>query len=82
MEEIDWRLCDKILAAGLWLNRAMTKYRYVPGYDLMSFDGNKALAEASLAIRDANRLMKLKIEKEGGDRCNGEKIYPIKSSED
>ena len=71
MDDLDWRLADKLIAASLWLNRAMAKYRDIPGYDLMCARGNRALAEASLAIRDANNLMKLKIEKEGGGGKDG-----------
>jgi hypothetical protein len=71
MDEFDWKLVDKLLAASLWLQRASVKYREIPGYDLMSASGNRAMAEASLAIRDANNLMKLKIEKEGGRERDG-----------
>jgi hypothetical protein len=65
MDELDWKLVNKLLAASLWLQRASVKYREIPGYDRMCFHGNKAMAEAGLAIRDANNLMKLKIEKNG-----------------
>jgi len=81
MDDLDWDLYDKLIAASLWLNRAMAKYREIPGYDRMSFHGNKALAEASLALRDANRLMSLKIDGQKTE-CKKQETYPIKSSED
>jgi hypothetical protein len=31
----------------------MIKYRSIPGFDLMDAKGNRALAEASLALKDA-----------------------------
>ena len=71
MDDLDWRLADKLIAVSLWLQRASVKYREIPGYDRMSFHGNKAMAEASLAIRDANNLMKLKIQKEEGRGKDG-----------
>jgi len=71
MNDLDWKLADKLISASLWLQRASVKFREIPGYDLMSAQGNRAMAEASLAIRDANNLMKLKIEKEGGGGKDG-----------
>ena len=81
MDELDWKLVNKLLAASLWLQRASVKYREIPGYDLMSASGNRAMAEASLAIRDANRLMSLKIDGQKTE-CKKQETYPIKSSED
>jgi hypothetical protein len=81
MDDLDWRLADKLIAVSLWLNRAMAKYRDIPGYDLMCASGNRAMAEASLAIRDANRLMSLKIDGQKTE-CKKQETYPIKSSED
>jgi hypothetical protein len=65
MEDIDWRLANKLIAASGWLNRAMALYKEVPGYDLMSSRGNEAMAELSLALRDANHLMQEKVGKDG-----------------
>jgi hypothetical protein len=61
MEEIDWKISDKLLATALWLNRATKRYREIPGYSLMCAHGNRAFAEAILAISDANKLMREKI---------------------
>ena len=52
----DADLYNKILAANLWLNRAMRFYR--EKMELLPFQGNRALAEASLAAGDALRMMK------------------------
>ena len=56
MTDCDADLFNKILAANLWLNRAMRFYR--GKMELLPFEGNRALAESSLAAGDALRMIK------------------------
>jgi hypothetical protein len=64
VNEIDYQIYIKIIAAGSWFSRGAKFYRALPGFERMSADGNKAMAEVGLAIADASRLFREKIKNE------------------